>query len=54
MDKPDTEYREVPQGQLFLEQVEAVGMATLIKALQDSEITLAWDVARLLRFLQIV
>ena len=54
MDKMGVEYRDVPHGQLYLEQVEAAGMATLTKALSDGEITMAWDVARLLRFLDIV
>jgi len=41
-------------GQLHLERVEAAAMSTLTKALIDGDITLAWDVARLLRFLSIV
>lgn len=50
----EKEYREVPPGELHLERVEAAGMATLTQALQDGDITRAWDVARLLRFLSIV
>lgn len=45
---------EVPEGDTYLERVEAAGMATLTKALTDGELTLAWDVARLLRFLSLV
>lgn len=52
--KIETEYREVPHGQLYMERVEAAGMGTLTKALNDGDITTAWDVARLLRFLSIV
>lgn len=41
-------------GQLYLERVEAAAMATLTQALLDKDVTTAWDVARLLRFLSIV
>lgn len=54
MDKLEPEYREVQPGQLYLERVEAAAFGTLTKALIDGELTLAWDVARLLRFLSIV
>lgn len=43
-----------PEKGLYLERVEAAGMATLTQALVDKDITAAWDVARLLRFLSIV
>lgn len=41
-------------GELYLERVEAAAMGTLTKALNDGDITKAWDVARLLRFLSMV
>lgn len=41
-------------GQLHLERVEAAAMEVMTKALRDRDITTAWDVARLLRFLSIV
>nr|CRY96911.1 hypothetical protein [uncultured prokaryote] len=35
-------------------RVEAAGMATLTQALLDRDMVLAWDVAKLLRYLSIV
>nr|CRY96788.1 hypothetical protein [uncultured prokaryote] len=46
--------RADPAQTLYMERVEAAGMATLTKALTDGQMTLAWDVARLLRFLSLV
>lgn len=42
------------KGQLYLERVEAAGMATLVQALLDKDIRTAWSVAKLLRYLSIV
>lgn len=53
-EKMEIECREVQPGQLYLERVEAAAFGTLTKALNDGQLTLAWDVARLLRFLSIV
>lgn len=36
-DKLETEYREVPHGQLYLERVEAAAMGVLVKSINDKD-----------------
>lgn len=53
-EKMETEFREVPHGVLYLERVEAAGMAAMTEALRDKDVKTAWSVAKLLRYLSIV
>ena len=54
MQELETEYREVPHGQLYLERVEAAGMQVLTQSILDKDWENADEAIRIMERLSIV
>lgn len=54
MDKTDTEYREVPHGQLHLERAEAALFGRFVVEVNDGKYDVAGEIVSLMERLSIV